>query len=323
MVDPTRTEPQSITVSVVIISKDEPALAETLGSLPGEILALSSVPKDNVEILVVDASSGRLDEIRTAHPLVRWIDFVQPEGVRISIPHQRNRGVRDARGDIIVFTDCGCVPEPGWLDHLIAPILSGDERVTCGQTGATGPIDPYSYKRAERVKDSYLHECPTINIAFRREIFDDIGGFDESFEYGSDVDFSWRVVNRGIRIRYVPDAVVRHDWGTPKRQIKRSYTYGKARARLYEKHVLGNGEQSIKKRHLDKSDVVPLAYPLFLLGLPIALRYRSYLLLLLIPIWRNREDAPLNNLIDHFVYAAGMLTETAQILRREVPRSKP
>ena len=84
------------------------------------------------EIVVIDASSGRLDHIRRAHePAVRWLDFERPAGVRVSIPHQRNAGVRAAEGDIIVFTDAGCRPFPGWLDRLVTPLRAG-ETVTAG-----------------------------------------------------------------------------------------------------------------------------------------------------------------------------------------------
>ena len=78
---------------------------------------------------MVDASGGRLDHIRRRHAdQVRWMQFQPPAGVRVSIPHQRNAGVRAARGDIIVFTDAGCQPEPGWLDRLVAPLRAGRAR---------------------------------------------------------------------------------------------------------------------------------------------------------------------------------------------------
>jgi hypothetical protein len=310
---------QTKSVSIVIISKDEFALADTLDLVANEVAALSTVATDDVEILVVDASAGRLDEIRVAHPLVHWIDFVRPSGVRISIPHQRNRGVREAHGDIIVFTDCGCIPDSGWLAHLLKPILSGEEQMASGQTGATGRLDPHRYGRFKDSEAKYLQECPTINVAFLRRLFFDIGGFDESFEYGSDLDFSWRLVHKGVRIRYVPEALIRHDWGDRRRQNKRSFAYGKARVRLYEKHAFGVGEQSIRKRRLNESDAVAIVYPLYLLGLPIVLKYRSYLLLLLVPIWRNRRERPVDSLVDHFVFAAGVITQTVEILRRTEP----
>ena len=87
---------------------------------------------------MVDASDGRLDDIRKQHEsAVRWVQFERPPGAGVTIPHQRNVGVRSAVGEIIVFTDSGCYPERGWLARLTAPLLR-DERVTAGRILATG-----------------------------------------------------------------------------------------------------------------------------------------------------------------------------------------
>jgi glycosyltransferase involved in cell wall biosynthesis len=259
-----------------------------------------------VQILVVDASAGRLDDIRARHDgAVRWVQFERPPGVAVTIPHQRNAGVRAASGDIIVFTDCGCVPADGWLARLTAPIRDG-EMVTAGRTLALaeggsiydGPAAP------GRNAGGYLTECPTINMALRREAFDAVGGFDESFAYGSDVDFSWRLTDEGFRIRAVPAAVIRHDWGSWRRQLRRSYAYGKARARLYRKHKSRRGRML-------RDDPVAVAYPLFLLGLPLTVLFPLYPLLLAVPAWRNRHSGAIRVLTDHIAYGAGVLAELA------------
>ncbi|MDA8315428.1 MAG: glycosyltransferase [Actinomycetota bacterium] len=308
------------TASIVIVSKDEPAIAATLAGLGPEVaLAVPDVLAE-VEVVVVDASWGRLAEIRDAFPEVRWIDFEPPAGARITIAHQRNVGVRAAAGDIIVFTDCGCVPEPAWLSTLVEPIVSGQERMTCGRVGATGTADLFARARLDRQGRPYLKECPTINVAFGRDVFDEVGDFDESFEYGSDIDFSWRAVHHGVRIKYRHDAVVLHDWGSRSRQVRRSFAYGKGRARLYAKHVFGSGAQSSRKRRFDEHDAVPVMYSLFLLGLPIALRFRAYLLLLLIPLWRSRRQRPVYTLVDHLVLAAGVLVGACEQARTAVVR---
>jgi glycosyltransferase involved in cell wall biosynthesis len=300
-------------VSIVVISKNEPSLALTLEHLERQLAADLPSLVSTVEIVVVDASSEPPVAIQAKHPGVRFVPFIAPEHVRVSIPHQRNRGVQEAEGDVIVFTDCGCVPEQGWLEALLEPILVRSERITCGQIGATGHLDPYRRGREQQAGKRYLKECPTGNLALERSVFDEIGGFDESFEYGSDVDFSWRAIHHGLRIRFVPDAVVLHDWGSRRRQLKRSFVYGKARARLYVKHFLSNNAQSVRRRRLDERDAVPLTYPLFLLGLPLALRYPSYLLLLSIPLWRSRRERPLETLIDHLVLGAGVLAGFAEL----------
>jgi GT2 family glycosyltransferase len=288
-------------ISVVVISKDEPALDDTLRAVERQAGALA----EPGEVVVVDASEGRLDGVRRRHPGVRWLDFTRPPGVRISIPHQRNAGIRTAAGDVVVFTDAGCEPADGWLARLVAPIREEGEDVVAGRTGSTGEERGlYDTHAASLHGSEYLDECPTINLAFRRAAWERIGGFDERFEYGSDIDFSWRLVDAGYRIRGAADAFVRHDWGDPRRQLKRSWAYGRARARLYRKHP-GRIRTGWRR------DPVPFAYPLFLLGLPLTRRVPAYPLLLALPALRNRDEGPARVIADHLVLAAGVLREVA------------
>lgn len=286
-------------ISIVIISKDEASLDGTLSDAASQAREFD----ESAEIVVVDASEGRLDHIRLRHETeVRWVQFQQPPGVTTSIPHQRNAGVRAARGEIIVFIDAGCRPEPGWLGRLIAPLLE-DEHASVGlalaPSGKTGLYD----RLARQAQESYyVTECSTINFAFRRGAFDAIGGFDEGFAYGSDADFSWRLTDVGYRIRSVPDAVIRHDWGTRRRQLRRSYVYGKARARLYRKH-------RARLKHVLRNDPTVVVYPVFLLALPLTLIFPFYPALLVIPAWRNRSDGAVRVLVDHLAYGAGILAE--------------
>jgi cellulose synthase/poly-beta-1,6-N-acetylglucosamine synthase-like glycosyltransferase len=292
-------------ISVVIISKDEPGLSDTLAEVTAQLTAL---PEDG-EIVVIDASEGRLDDIRRQYEgAVRWLDFKRPAGVRISIPHQRNAGVREAKGHIIVFTDAACLPQPGWLERLTAPLRETDQ-VTAGASRGGEGKQHYQQPPSQAGEITYLREAPTLNFAFRREVFDAVGDFDESFSYGSDVDFSWRLNDAGYQIRFMPDAVIEHDYGTSRRQRRRSFVYGKARARLYLKH-------RARRRHILRDDPMAVVYPLFILGLPLTLIFPPYPLLLLIPAWRNRSEGIIWTLIDHLWFGFGVLAELAERARR-------
>jgi glycosyltransferase involved in cell wall biosynthesis len=293
-------------ISIIVISKDEEKLAETLTSLTTHVGEEDVVEVHEIELIVVDASQGRLGHVRRAHPSVQWIDYTPPGGVRVSIPHQRNVGIQAARGEIIVFTDAGCVPAEGWLSRLIAPVVSGAERVTCGPSWVGDNV--YSPEKGTPVP-YYVDEAPTINLAFTRELLDLVGDFDERFEYGSDVDFTWRLVAAGAKIRYIADAVVVHDWGTFRRQLKRSVKYGQARIRLYRKH-------RDRLRLLLRNDPVPVVYAAYVLGLPLALRYRSYVLALVIPLWRARKRPyPARVVLCHCAEGVGSLREVMQMVR--------
>ena len=288
-------------ISVVIISKDEASLDDTLTAVTAQAKTL----EESAEIVVVDASDGRLDYIRLRHQAqVRWMQFDQPPGVTVSIPHQRNAGVRAAEGEIIVFTDAGCWPEPEWLAQLVRPLLQ-DEHVATGMTlspaGSTGESVSDRMTVQGTLATSYIKDCGAATLAFRREVFDTVGGFDEHFAYGSDIDFSWRITDVGYRIRGVADAITRHDAGTLRRQLRRSYMYGKARVRLYRKH-------RARLRHVLREDITVVAYPVFLLGLPLTLISPFYPALLLIPAWRNRSDGAVG-VLKNLTFGAGVLAE--------------
>jgi glycosyltransferase involved in cell wall biosynthesis len=285
------------TTSLVIVNKDERLLGETLDALKpfvGGILC---------EVLVVDASDGALDDIRRAHEWARWIDYTQPDGVRTTIAHQRNIGVRNAIGDVIVFTDSGCLPEEVWLERLLAPIFDDGEIVTCGPARAIGKSVYSGVHWWGNDGKDYVPMAPTINLAFRREAFEAVGGFDESFGSAEDIDFTWRLTDRGYRLRWVQDAVVKHDWGTHERQLRRAFFYGKGGCRLLRKHPHRISEAT-------RQNSAPIVYALFLLGLPLTLKWRWYPLILLWPIWRHRnEELRWLVLLDHLVMGAGVLHE--------------
>jgi GT2 family glycosyltransferase len=287
-------------VSVVIINKDDRAVADTLAALK---LVRSPLP---FEVVVVDASQGRLDDIAKAFPKVRWVPFASKTGRRFTIPEQRNTGVAEARGDIIVYTDASCIPETNWLELLLAPIISGEESIVAGSTTSRGGPTIHDQNHERRQGQKYLEECPTINLAFTRAAFDKIGAFDERFDYGSDVDFSWRAAKVGYKVRYVPEARVAHDWGAPSEDAKRAYRYGVARARLYKKHPY-------RWRQLLGSDITALIYPAYILGLPLTIWFWPYPLLIIIPLIKNGRQQPLRVLKKHFVYAIGELRELVRL----------
>lgn len=283
-------------VSIVIINKNDRDIEATLKSLT------SMKTKYEFETIVVDASQGNLSDIYKQFKQVKVIDFAPIPGRKISIPEQRNAGVDASKGVAIVFIDANCIPATGWLDNLLEPMSKEGEFVTVGRVLAHNGDNIYGQAFNKSLAKKYIHETGTANLAFFKSVYDKIGGFDSRFNYGSDVDFSWRINDAGYKIRSVPDADMSHDFGGGKEVIDRDFRYGVARARLYKKHP-----KRLPGLLTDESMV--LYYAGFLVGLPITIFFLPYPLILLIPIISNINKHPLRTLQNHLVYACGFLRE--------------
>ncbi|HEX8182287.1 MAG TPA: glycosyltransferase [Candidatus Saccharimonadales bacterium] len=286
-------------ISIVIINKNDKGILNTLNRLQEiERPALT-------ETIVVDASGKKLDYIRQKFNDIKWINFKVKTDKKYTIPEQRNIGVECASGEIIVFTDANCIPNENWLNNLVQPIIEGTESIVAGATFSQNQTTLHD-NRAE-IDNEYLNECPTINLAFKKKIYEEVGGFDEEFDYGSDVDFSWRLKNYGYKIKFQKNATITHDWGNGKQEIKREFLYGKARAKLYIKHKV----DFIK---MLKNDPVIFVYPAFILGLPLTFFFPFYPALILLLALKNIQHKPLLILLHHIVYGLGAMSEVCKSL---------
>jgi GT2 family glycosyltransferase len=203
-----------------------------------------AVPAGGMEIVVViDGSTDDTLSVVTSSQ-ARWV--TQPNRGRAMA---RERGWREARGEVIVFLDDDVVPEPHAITRMVEALDVAD--------GVGATILPLDVKP---VIAHYMHVDGIVNhyeragnalwlitaaAAFRREALDRIGGFDVAYEQaGEDVDLTLRLVESGGTIRIEPDAVVYHDhrsrlpglWST-------CYRYGRAYRALGTRHAVHRTER--------------------------------------------------------------------------------
>ncbi|MBR0670179.1 glycosyltransferase family 2 protein [Neoroseomonas soli] len=248
-------------LSVVICTRDRPEdLARCLACLPRQ----SRAPD---QVVVVDNASrdgARVREVVTA----AGADYVREDRPGLDIA--RNRGVAASRGDIIAFTDDDVRLHPRWLERLAAAF---DEEHILAVTGLVLPAEletaaqchfeaHWSFARGfDRIDfgpDFFASDvaegCPAWEIgagasmAFRRQVFDRIGLFDERLDVGAagcsgDSEFWHRVLTHGGTCRYEPAAVAFHhhrrDFPGLARQI-RAYMRGHAAALMVQYERSGN-----------------------------------------------------------------------------------
>jgi len=121
----------------------------------------------------------------------------------------RNKGIELSAGRFIVFIDADCVAEKEWLENLLRPLTSG-EAGGCG--GRIVTADRECTNRDQVYGSSYFLPFAGLgNAAFRKDVLEGVGLFDERFSmHEESVDISWRVCLRGHVLEYAPEAVVFH-----------------------------------------------------------------------------------------------------------------
>jgi GT2 family glycosyltransferase len=216
----------SLDYSVVVPSHDRGALAL-------EVLAALDRQRDapEFEIVVVDDGSGA----RTLELLRSWrgehTTSVLAQSPARGPAAARNRGVAASRGGRVAFLGDDTVPEPDWLaSHAAAHARhgGGDEIAVIGHTGwhprvrRTAFLDylndhglQFGYaliEDASRVPFNFFY---TSNLSVSRSrLLEE--PFDESFPYAAweDIEASYRLFRRGLRLVYEPAARTAHDHPT-------------------------------------------------------------------------------------------------------------
>ena len=219
----------------------------------------SSVPRASIVIPVFGAVTHTLACLRAiaAHPPVAdfeviVVDDASPDdslaklraidGLRV---HARkanggfiaacNDGAGLARGEVLVFLNNDTVPQPGWLDALLATF---DAHPDAGLVGAkllypdgrlqeAGGVvfadgSGWNYGRFDdpaNCRYAYLRDADYVSgaaIAIPRALFERLGGFDSRYApaYYEDTDLAFAVRAAGLRVLVQPASVVVHDEGT-------------------------------------------------------------------------------------------------------------
>jgi glycosyltransferase involved in cell wall biosynthesis len=192
------------TVSVIIPARDA---AETVGATFAG-LAAQDLGEPFEMILVDDGSSDATPAIAE-----RGGATVLPAGGR-GPAAARNAGAAAATGDVLAFLDADCVPAPGWLSGVLAAFASGADLVQGRvEPDPAVPIGPFDRTLTVRGQSGLFE---TANLAIRRELFDELGGFESwlgretAKELGEDVWLGWRARRAGARIVFASDALVHH-----------------------------------------------------------------------------------------------------------------
>jgi GT2 family glycosyltransferase len=222
-------------VSIVTYEPDLGVLRQLVASLA------EPAPAARISLFIHDNSArpAAVESLRAeieAHPaFARLVITHTGHNVGFGRGHNANAALGTAPWLFVVNPDC--ILEPGALALLLD--TAGSDRA---ETAAWEMRQiPYEHPKAY---DPVSGETPWTSGAatlFRRAAYEAVGGFDPAiFLYGEDVDLSWRLRARGLRLRYVPRAAVVHRTYATKGEVKPQQAYGAVFAGLALRARYGN-----------------------------------------------------------------------------------
>ena len=230
--------------------------------------AIARVDYPALEVLVVDnapSCDATQELLRARFPEMRYVREPRP-----GLDWARNRAIAEARGEIIAYTDDDVVVDPGWVRALAQLFVENSEVMAVTGLVVAYELETESQALFERYggfgrgferkwyrlnrhaprKDRYHIGAGILgtgaNMAYRREIFAQIGLFDPALDVGTatngggDLEMFFRVLKEGHTLVYEPAALVRHrhrrDYAALRAQIANngigffSFLYRSARA---------------------------------------------------------------------------------------------
>jgi GT2 family glycosyltransferase len=197
--------------------------------------SLAATQYHDYEVIIADNASedGSAEWVRKNFPDFKIVTYDQNHGYCGG----NNKAVKYADGDILIFLNNDVETTPDWLTPLaetfrdqktgiVQPkILSVETKSHFEYAGAAGGmIDWLGYPFCKgRVfdhveEDKGQYDKPTeifwasgAALAIRKELFLNLKGFDEDFEFHmEEIDLCWRVHKFGVKVRSQPASVVYH-----------------------------------------------------------------------------------------------------------------
>jgi glycosyltransferase involved in cell wall biosynthesis len=210
-----------VDISLIIATRDRSdQLARCLDSVarieferPWELIVVDNGSKDaTTEIINQFADKASI-------PL-RYVLELEP-----GLGNAHNAGVAVARSEILAFTDDDCYPETDFLKRIWCAFADPSIGYIAGRITLHDPADdpmstiesttPYVFPARSFVRGGSFGGA---NMAFRKKVLDEIGGFDPLFGPGAlfnaeDVDAAARASAIGWKGGYRPEVIVRHHHG--------------------------------------------------------------------------------------------------------------
>ncbi len=229
--------------------------------------SLQSASENDYEIVLInnnspDDTEAVCSDFTGKHPAIHFNYIME---MNQGLSYARNRGVKEAKGEILVFLDDDAFIMKDYVKNLKAFFQTHPDAMLAG-----GRIFPYFESERPQWMSRFLLSITSsidkgnqiclfkgrsypigANMIFKRKIFDDFGLFDvqlgrrgDNMEAAEEKDLFLRVKKAGIPIYYLPDVSVRH-W-VPDKRLTDEYFSRQAYGIGYSEKVRANNISSME-----------------------------------------------------------------------------
>ena len=167
--------------------------------------------------------------VREKFPGIKFIHF----GEKTDPGTARNAGVKESKGDIILFIDSDCIAAHNWIELLVnkhqnnehaaigGSVLNGnDPKSIIAWAGYFAEFREFIPERPE----GEVSHIPTCNISYKASVFKSIEGFNPDYYPQEDLEFNYRLIQSGYNILFYPAATIYHNHRT---DLKSFFTHQK------------------------------------------------------------------------------------------------
>jgi cellulose synthase/poly-beta-1,6-N-acetylglucosamine synthase-like glycosyltransferase len=219
-----------------------------------ESLLDQDYPNNEYEIIVIDNNSkDRINEIIKNYP----VKYVKEDNIQSSYA-ARNKGIKNAKGNIFAFIDADCVADKKWLKIGIQGFESENIGCVAGEIKGYKPenyVEKYLTDKKELSQEKTLNNpvlpySKTANTFYKKEVFEKIGLFEEKWVSAGDADFAWRMqLETDFKIKFVSEAVVYHKHrSTIKSMFGQCVKWGIGNTLLYKKYKGKIPQRTLKQK---------------------------------------------------------------------------
>ena len=188
----------AVTVASTVLNE-----VDDIDSLVESLIRQTLAP---AEVIIVDGGStdGTWEHLEAARAKYPTLIPIRDESCSLEhspgpIARGRNVGIAAASSEVIACADAGCTYHPDWLANLTAPIFTGDSEYSVGGSyinptkSTIWDIASAPFFGVKLNPGAATKSCTARSMAFRKELWERVGGFPETVFLGEDTVFDAEV----------------------------------------------------------------------------------------------------------------------------------